>query len=72
MTGVYYGWASVDGGDIHKMVMSIGWNPYYKNKTKSMVSCYWESIQGPPVSQANACTAKKWDMIKENESDVAD
>ena len=32
----------------------------------------WESIQGPPVSQANACTAKKWDMIKENESDVAD
>ena len=36
--GVYYGWASVDGGDVHKMCMSIGWNPYYKNEKKSMVS----------------------------------
>ncbi|XP_071496939.1 riboflavin kinase-like [Diadema antillarum] len=35
-TGVYYGWASVDNGDIHKMVMSVGWNPYYHNEKKSM------------------------------------
>lgn len=35
-TGIYYGWACVGGGDIHKMVMSIGWNPYYKNTKKSM------------------------------------
>ncbi|KAI1904924.1 hypothetical protein AGOR_G00010690 [Albula goreensis] len=35
-TGIYFGWASVGGGDIHKMVMSIGWNPYYKNTKKSM------------------------------------
>ncbi|KAG5893130.1 hypothetical protein JTB14_034150 [Gonioctena quinquepunctata] len=35
-TGVYYGFASVDKGDVHKMVMSIGWNPFYKNSTKSM------------------------------------
>ncbi|KAL0186542.1 hypothetical protein M9458_018212, partial [Cirrhinus mrigala] len=35
-TGIYYGWACVDNGDIHKMVMSIGWNPYYKNTKKSM------------------------------------
>ncbi|KAF4070545.1 hypothetical protein AMELA_G00286520 [Ameiurus melas] len=35
-TGIYYGWARVDNGDIHKMVMSIGWNPYYKNVKKSM------------------------------------
>lgn len=34
--GIYYGWASVDDGDIHKMVMSIGWNPYYKNTKKTM------------------------------------
>ncbi|KAL4218444.1 hypothetical protein ACF0H5_023179 [Mactra antiquata] len=34
--GVYYGWASVDDGPIFKMVMSIGWNPYYKNTVKSM------------------------------------
>lgn len=35
-TGIYYGWARVDNGDIHKMVMSIGWNPYYQNTKKSM------------------------------------
>ncbi|KAL2092600.1 hypothetical protein ACEWY4_012398 [Coilia grayii] len=35
-TGIYYGWASLDNGPIHKMVMSIGWNPYYKNTIKSM------------------------------------
>ncbi|XP_029915676.1 riboflavin kinase [Myripristis murdjan] len=35
-TGIYYGWASVSNGDIYKMVMSIGWNPYYKNTKKSM------------------------------------
>jgi FAD synthase len=36
-TGVYYGWANVDNGEVHKMVMSIGWNPFFANKTKSMV-----------------------------------
>jgi len=35
-TGVYYGWAQVDSGEIHKMVMSVGWNPFYQNKKKSM------------------------------------
>ncbi|ERE77599.1 riboflavin kinase-like protein [Cricetulus griseus] len=35
-TGIYYGWASVGSGDVHKMVVSIGWNPYYKNVKKSM------------------------------------
>uniref|UniRef100_A0A8C9QGM2 Riboflavin kinase n=1 Tax=Spermophilus dauricus TaxID=99837 RepID=A0A8C9QGM2_SPEDA len=35
-TGIYYGWASVGSGDVHKMVVSIGWNPYYKNMKKSM------------------------------------
>lgn len=35
-TGIYYGWARVDNGPVHKMVMSIGWNPYYKNTMKSM------------------------------------
>ena len=24
-TGIYAGWAQVDGKDIHKMVMSVGW-----------------------------------------------
>ncbi|CAE7921760.1 anon-84Ea [Symbiodinium sp. KB8] len=34
--GVYYGWASVDGEVPCKMVMSIGWNPFYGNKTKTV------------------------------------
>jgi FAD synthase len=36
-TGIYYGWASLHGR-VHKMVASIGWNPYYKNEKKSMVT----------------------------------
>lgn len=36
-TGIYFGWARVDNGPTFKMVMSIGWNPYYKNERKSMV-----------------------------------
>lgn len=35
-TGVYCGFASLDNGPVYKMVMSIGWNPYYNNKQKSM------------------------------------
>lgn len=34
--GVYYGWASVDDGPVHKMVMNLGWCPFYDNKEKSM------------------------------------
>lgn len=46
--GVYYGWAKVDDGPVHKMVMSIGNNPYYNNEKKTMVSLsyiynhYWD------------------------------
>uniref|UniRef100_UPI0035900CC6 riboflavin kinase n=1 Tax=Myxine glutinosa TaxID=7769 RepID=UPI0035900CC6 len=35
-TGIYHGWANVGGGDVHKMVMSVGWNPFYNNTKKSM------------------------------------
>ncbi|GAM29305.1 hypothetical protein SAMD00019534_124810, partial [Acytostelium subglobosum LB1] len=36
--GVFYGWAKVTGVDteVHKMVMSIGWNPFYKNEKKTI------------------------------------
>lgn len=34
--GVYCGYANVDDGEVYKMVMSIGYNPFYKNKQKSM------------------------------------
>lgn len=38
--GVYYGWANVDNGEVHKVVLSIGWNPFYENKEKSIVSIW--------------------------------
>ncbi|XP_067140871.1 riboflavin kinase [Centruroides vittatus] len=34
--GIYYGWARVNNGPVYKMVMSIGWNPFYHNIKKSM------------------------------------
>eukprot|EP00041_Stephanoeca_diplocostata_P010319 m.163677 g.163677 ORF g.163677 m.163677 type:complete len:155 (+) comp18110_c0_seq1:235-699(+) len=33
--GVYYGWAKIEGDIPRKSVMSIGWNPFFKNKTRS-------------------------------------
>src|ERR1700759_533119 len=43
-SGVYYGWAGLDvsgskeGQLVYPMVMSIGWNPFYKNTVRSVVS----------------------------------
>ncbi|RKP01039.1 hypothetical protein CXG81DRAFT_5322, partial [Caulochytrium protostelioides] len=34
-TGIYYGWASVSTTEVWPMVMSYGWNPYYKNQKRS-------------------------------------
>ena len=38
-TGVYYGWAQIGGkgSEVYPMVMSLGWNPYYKNEKRSAV-----------------------------------
>eukprot|EP00730_Choanoeca_flexa_P020195 TRINITY_DN9876_c0_g1_i5.p1 TRINITY_DN9876_c0_g1~~TRINITY_DN9876_c0_g1_i5.p1 ORF type:complete len:149 (+),score=18.61 TRINITY_DN9876_c0_g1_i5:177-623(+) len=33
--GIYYGWAQVNKGPVYMAVMSVGWNPYYKNTKKS-------------------------------------
>ncbi|XP_044012812.1 riboflavin kinase, partial [Aphidius gifuensis] len=33
--GIYYGWAGLEGS-VYKMVLSIGWNPFFKNIKKSM------------------------------------
>lgn len=45
-TGVHFGYAQVayKGSDtkhdeVLPMVMSIGWNPYYKNEKRTAVSC---------------------------------
>lgn len=54
--GVYYGWANVDNGDVHKVVLSIGWNPFYDNKEKSMVS---ESLLYGSIE----CTRKNYHYI---------
>lgn len=37
-SGVYFGWASLLTRGIYKMVMSIGWNPYFDNTEKTIVS----------------------------------
>ena len=34
--GVYFGWARVAGDEVRGMVMSLGFNPYYKNTQKSV------------------------------------
>merc|ERR1712117_1012472 len=34
--GIYWGLAQVDNGQVHDMVMSIGWNPFYENKKRAM------------------------------------
>ncbi|KAI9498004.1 hypothetical protein BDB00DRAFT_755662 [Zychaea mexicana] len=36
-TGVYYGWVQIaeKGSEVYPMVMSLGWNPYYKNEKRS-------------------------------------
>ncbi|XP_004504977.1 bifunctional riboflavin kinase/FMN phosphatase [Cicer arietinum] len=35
-SGVYFGWAGLSARGIFKMVMSIGWNPYFDNKEKTI------------------------------------
>uniref|UniRef100_A0A803LPM1 riboflavin kinase n=1 Tax=Chenopodium quinoa TaxID=63459 RepID=A0A803LPM1_CHEQI len=35
-SGVYLGWAGVSKRGIYKMVMSIGWNPYFNNPEKTI------------------------------------
>ncbi|VDL19668.1 unnamed protein product [Hymenolepis diminuta] len=36
MPGVYAGFAQVKDGPVYPMVMSLGWNPFYKNVKKSL------------------------------------
>jgi len=42
-TGVYYGWTQIGelGSEVYPMVMSLGWNPYFKNERRSAVSCLY-------------------------------
>lgn len=36
-SGVYFGWASVDSGQVYKAVLNIGWCPFYDNNERSVV-----------------------------------
>ncbi|XP_069085491.1 riboflavin kinase [Pleurodeles waltl] len=53
-TGIYYGWGCVGNGEVHKMVMSIGWNPFYKNTKKSaethIIHTFEEDFYGETLS----------------------
>ncbi|KAF6167635.1 hypothetical protein GIB67_031218 [Kingdonia uniflora] len=35
-SGVYFGWAGLSDRGVYKMVMSIGWNPYFNNSEKTI------------------------------------
>ncbi|KAJ1704195.1 hypothetical protein LUZ63_003974 [Rhynchospora breviuscula] len=35
-SGVYFGWAALSTKGVYKMVMSIGWNPYFDNTEKTI------------------------------------
>lgn len=35
-SGVYFGWAGLSTRGVYKMVMSIGWNPYFDNAEKTI------------------------------------
>lgn len=36
-TGIYYGWAKLSSSnEIHRTVISVGWNPFYKNEKKTL------------------------------------
>lgn len=36
--GVYYGWAKLKSSDVLGMVMSVGYNPFYGNTSRTLVS----------------------------------
>jgi hypothetical protein len=42
-SGVYFGWAGLSTRGVYKMVMSIGWNPYFDNTEKTIVSVLYTS-----------------------------
>jgi riboflavin kinase len=45
-TGVYYGWTQIGelGSKVYPMVMSLGWNPYFKNEKRSAVSFFFDEF----------------------------
>ncbi|KAJ2819906.1 riboflavin kinase [Coemansia erecta] len=54
--GVYYGWAQIDQDVVRPMVMSLGWNPYFKNEKRSgevhIIHSFEEDFYGKPMKVA--------------------
>ncbi|CAN0282080.1 unnamed protein product, partial [Ectocarpus sp. 13 AM-2016] len=48
-TGIYYGYAMLDG-TVYPAVISVGWNPYFDNKSKTVVPPVF--IYFPPPTAA--------------------
>eukprot|EP01025_Chloroclados_australasicus_P018339 TRINITY_DN19560_c0_g1_i2.p3 TRINITY_DN19560_c0_g1~~TRINITY_DN19560_c0_g1_i2.p3 ORF type:complete len:255 (+),score=38.00 TRINITY_DN19560_c0_g1_i2:448-1212(+) len=47
VTGIYYGWASVGQfGQVYKMVMSVGWNPFFQNQQKTVEPWILHKFEG--------------------------
>ena len=49
--GIYFGFAKVEDGPVNDMVMSIGWNPFYKNEKRAMETHIIQSLR-------ETCTGK--------------
>lgn len=53
--GIYYGWSQLDG-ELYPMVMSLGWNPYFKNEKKSaevhIINEFEDDFYGKPLKIA--------------------
>lgn len=61
-TGIYFGWANIDNGDVQKAVLSIGWNPFYENKEKSMVNGFLlksKFLLIKPITTNPICTSSQ-------------
>ncbi|KAF5728642.1 putative riboflavin kinase/fmn adenylyltransferase [Tripterygium wilfordii] len=45
-SGVYFGWAKLPTRGVYKMVMSIGWNPYFNNTEKTIEPWLLHDFEG--------------------------
>ncbi|KAA3671470.1 riboflavin kinase [Paragonimus westermani] len=44
--GIYFGWAKVDQHPVTKTVVSVGWNPFFKNSKRSVEAHLIGKIDG--------------------------
>ncbi|KAF8569871.1 hypothetical protein P879_06462 [Paragonimus westermani] len=44
--GIYFGWAKVDQHPVTKTVVSVGWNPFFKNSKRSVEAHLMGKVDG--------------------------